>query len=132
MEYKREITIGVPLEKARLFIREVKNLPIWTRFFKRCISFSEISGKMETPLGTSQTSIKEEQVNSSIKLLICSIFHDRQEHALLILEGDQQQANVTFHLKIPPTISEEQQKRIVSNLEEELLILKQHLESNYA
>lgn len=113
-------------------MREVKNLPIWTRFFKQCISCNNTTGEMETVLGKSLTSIQEEQIDSSIKLLICSKFDQRQEQALVTIEGDRKQANVTFYLKIPTEVSEEQQKKMVINLEEELRTLKQYLESKHA
>jgi hypothetical protein len=129
MEYQRHIKIDVSLQQTHLFMKEIKNLPIWTRFFKRCIS--KDSGEMETVLGKSLTSIQEEQCDASVKLLICSKFDHRQEQAVVTIEGDKKQANVTFHLKVPPEVSEEQQKKMVINLEQELHTLKQYLESNY-
>jgi hypothetical protein len=132
MKYSRRIKIGVSLQEAYLFIREVKNLPLWTRFFKQCVNYTQSQGEMETVLGKAFTSIHEEQADSSIKLTICSKFDQRQEQALVDIEGDQQQVNVTFHLTVPSEVSEEQQKKMVTILEGELRTLKQHLESSYA
>ncbi|MCI0382487.1 MAG: hypothetical protein L0207_05510 [Chlamydiae bacterium] len=131
MEYQRQVKIDVSLQKVHFFMREIKNLPIWTRFFKRCISYNKNIGEMETVLGRSLTTIQEEQSGSFIKLLISSKFDHRQEQAVVTIEGNKQQTNVIFHLKIPPEFSEEQQQKMVTSLEEELRTLKKHLESNY-
>ncbi len=131
MEYQRQVKINVSLEKSYLFMKEVANLPIWTRFFKRCISCKDSIGEMETVIGKSLTSIIEEKEKSLIRLLICSKFDERQEQALVVIEEDEPQTNVTFHLKIPSTVNEGQQQKMVKNLEEELCGLKQYLESNY-
>jgi hypothetical protein len=132
MEYQRQVKINISLTKAYLFIREVENLPVWTRFFKRCISCSNAIGEMETVLGKSLTSIQEERTDSSVRLLICSKFDQGQEQAMVTIEGDSKQANVAFYLKIPSEVSKERQKQMVSNLEAELHSLKQYLESGHA
>lgn len=128
MEYQRQVKISVSLEATHSFMKEVVNLPIWTRFFKKCISCNDKIGEMETLIGKSLTSIQEDHVGSLIKLLICSKFAQREEQALVTIEGDYQEANVVFYLKIPFEVSEEQQKKMVLNLEEELRSLKEYLE----
>jgi hypothetical protein len=129
MEYVRQIKIAASLEKSHHFIKNVENLPIWTRFFKNCISCDGTIAHMQTALGIAQTSILEKHTKSSIELLIHSKFNNHQETALIILSGDMNHTEVNFYLKTPSEINEEQQARMLANLEQELLILKHCLES---
>lgn len=128
MEYQREIQINVLKEEVCVFMRDVRNLPVWTRFFKSCINCNETDGEMETILGKSTTSIQEERSNSLIKLLICSKFANRQDQALITIEGDRHKTNVTFHLRVAPEINQQKREKMLINLEAELAKLKQHLE----
>ncbi len=130
MEYQRQTKINASLQKVHFFMREVKNLPIWARFFKSCNNCNEVEGEMETALGKSLTFIKEERLNSSIKLLICSKFTLRQEQASVVIEGDKKQTAVTFYLSIPPEVNEDKHEKMLLNLEEELAVLKKYLESS--
>lgn len=129
MEYLRKITVNVSKQKVYFFLREVRNLPVWTRFFKSCISCNESVGEMETIFGKSITSIQEETSHFLIKLFICSKFSNRQEQALITIEDEKKKTNVTFHLYVPPEINQEQIEKMVINLEDDLAALKQHLES---
>lgn len=131
MQYKRNINIDVSFKAAAAFLREVENLPIWTRFFKRCLKVADGVGEMETFLGLSKTNIKKTRHGSSIELQIISHFELRIEQALLEIKQEKAGCSVVFHLKIPPHVNDENREKMLKGLEEELRTLKTHLEYTY-
>ncbi len=131
MEYKREIDIAVEPNIACDFLKHVENLPVWTRFFKRCVRSNDAIGDMETMLGPSKTHIKQEAVVSGMRLIICSEFKERTEEAVVtVTKHTEAKSIVTFFLKVPPHFTQEQQMKMVGTVEEELRFLKKHLETD--
>lgn len=131
MQYRRSINIDVSSKAAALFLREVENLPIWTRFFKQCLKVVDGVGEMETFLGLSKTNIKETRHAATIELQIISQFELRIEQALLEIKQEKEGCSVAFHLKIPPHVNDEHREKMLKGLEEELRTLKTHLEYTY-
>lgn len=132
MQYERGIDIAVDTNVACDFLKRVENLPVWTRFFKKCESVTDNIGDMQTVLGSAKTHIRQDSIETGTRLRICSQFKERNEEAVVTITKDanaKSLSKVTFCLKVPEHFSQEQQMKMVTTVEEELRFLKTHLES---
>ena len=129
MYTQQVIHILKPFKKVCDFLKNVENLPIWTKFFISFQGYEDGFGKMSTLIGSSLTSIEETLTEKVSTLTICSRFGNKIEKAMMIVTEDAPYSHLSFTLNFPPMMNEENKSKMIENLKHELMSLKQYLES---
>ncbi|MBZ4417198.1 hypothetical protein [Myxococcus sp. RHSTA-1-4] len=128
--YVRGIRIERGPAEVAGFLREVSNLPRWTRFF---LHVGELQGHgyaVETLMGPATTWIHEYQSEDTHQLEIVSIIRGARETATLDLYAQGEGTMVRFHLRLPSKWDAQRVTRQLGQLDDELRTLKRLVESH--
>lgn len=127
--YTRSINITTQINEVSNFVIEIKNLPKWTNFFVE-VGEADLDGvKVNTVIGPAITRIESDNIEGSERIIIYSHFKEREERAEILLSEDQG-TKVNFTLRLPSEWPQEKIDMALSNLERELVTLKELLENN--
>lgn len=129
ISHVRDVMIVLPAGEVVSFLRQVPNLPRWTRFYLRAGEQDGDFHAMETMLGPARTRIHEEAGQDGGRLTIESHFGSRRETAAIEVHGSGQNTNVSFHIRLPAGLPRPRVDGALEQLEGELRTLKRLLEA---
>jgi hypothetical protein len=127
--FVRQIPIERPAAEVKGFLRQVPNLPRWTRFFRSAGERDGTFYTVETLMGPAHTRIDEEPGDDPARLTIVTFFGSRKETASIEVAGRGGGSEVRFHLRLPAGLPRAKIDAQLAQLEGELRTLRALLES---
>jgi hypothetical protein len=124
--FQQLISIQKPLKVVSEFIKDIHNLPKWTKFFVKIKGPQPPFYAVETIIGPALTQVIS--VNGNKLFEIISQFANRIEKAKIQLNQNKFETQLTFTIFFPKNSSQEIQIQLIDNLQSELNTLKLILE----
>lgn len=123
-EYGKSIHTRADLDVVLSFISDVRNLPLWTYFFKKVEPSTHDAHVTDTAVGPALTWIETSREGVSAQVDICSRLGERVEKARLRLEPMATGTNVQFRVQLPAAWGAERIGAQLDVMWQELLRLK--------